>query len=533
MQTIGKVSGGLGLLLLLTSPITYMVTSGSPALAAAKAVAGVVLLGLFVATNYSRLMNADAKPVSKDGGPRPMGQRSRASLYYLSTLLIGAFSLAAVAAVNVIAAKRNKTWDLTQKKIHSLAPQTVSTLKELKEPVTAIGFVAAADPEYWGFEQLLQRYQAETEKFSFEFKDPNKHPALVAKYQLRAGAAPLVLVKGQGDQATHLTLRAPVSEQDLTNAILKLSKVGEQKVYFITGHGEWPLEPKGSEAPGAMQDSITAFKGDLTDEGYAPESLNLVEKQYQIPRDASALVIAGARTPFTEPEQQALRKYLEEGGRVLYFAEATAEPGLDKLLAEYGVQVDPGLTADDQINPANPYVIISAFFADHDITRPLRENAVLPTTRALTVLREGLVEGVRASPVVLSSPVAWVETNLAAEPELTSGEKSGQLPLIVASTRNTASADNKRFDEARLVVFGDSELLTNPIYAFDRDLVLNAVAWASNQVSQITIRPPDRDISTIDIDGPRLGQIRFLAMDLLPLSLIGVGLAIWVTRRSK
>ena len=85
------------------------------------------------------------------------------------------------------------------------------------------------------------------------------------------------------------------------------------------------------------------------------------------------------------------------------------------------------------------------------------------------------------------------------------------------------------------VVFGDSDILVDPNWGDEpnRNMVMNAFGWATNQVQKITIRPPDRDISTVDLDGPRLGRIRFLATDLIPFSLLGVGLAIWLNRRNK
>jgi len=64
-------------------------------------------------------------------------------------------------------------------------------------------------------------------------------------------------------------------------------------------------------------------------------------------------------------------------------------------------------------------------------------------------------------------------------------------------------------------------------------MVMNAFAWATNQVQRITIRPPDRDVSTVDLDAPRVARIRFLSMDLVPLGLLSVGLAIWLNRRNK
>jgi hypothetical protein len=85
------------------------------------------------------------------------------------------------------------------------------------------------------------------------------------------------------------------------------------------------------------------------------------------------------------------------------------------------------------------------------------------------------------------------------------------------------------------VVIGTSNIAIDPNWSVDanRNLVMNCVAWATQQVNKITIRPPDRDISTIDLDKFMLAKIRFLATDLFPLTLLGIGLAIWISRRNK
>ena len=137
--------------------------------------------------------------------------------------------------------------------------------------------------------------------------------------------------------------------------------------------------------------------------------------------------------------------------------------------------------------------------------------------------------------MLLTSPNAFEVVNPVENPRRQSGDKAGSIPLIVQSVRSISAPEGKRNDEMRLVVFGDSEILVDPNWGDEpnRNMVMNAFGWATNQVQKITIRPPDRDISTVDLDGPRLARIRFLATDLIPFSLLGVGLAIWLNRRNK
>ncbi|XXF80447.1 GldG family protein [Myxococcaceae bacterium GXIMD 01537] len=518
---LGKVLGAFGLVLLLSSPYTLFFTSGSPLVAGLKAAVGAALVGVYVATNL-----------------RHFGQSSsrRASVFFATSALWVLVVLGGLVALNVIAHQRAPRWDITQGKLHTLAPQTRATLAGLKQPVRVLGFLPPTHPQYSLLEELFRRYRAEApESFDFSFMDPMRHPDLALKYHLRQGEATVVVSRGEGAAESH-TLLSSISEEDLTHALMQLDASGAQKVYFAVGHGEWPLDESGAPGRGPT-DSLAELKRQLIKEGYQPEELHLTGKT-EVPRDAALVIIAGARTPYTPPEAEALRAYLAEGGRLLYFAEALMEPKLDALLAEYGVQVDPGVAADPQYNGGNPFVPVSSFYGEHDITRPLQQgrlNTTFATARGLTVLRGGVTPGVQAQSLVLTSPFGWVESTPTEDATPSDGEKAGQVTLAAVSTRDTRDAPQKRFEQARVVVVGDSELLLDANWGHEanRNLVMNALGWATQQVKRITIRPPDREGSALEMDPDMLARLRFVATDLLPLSLLGIGLAIWRSRSNK
>jgi ABC-type uncharacterized transport system involved in gliding motility auxiliary subunit len=522
---LGRILGGLGLLLLLSSPFTLFLTSGSTSLFVIKAVLGLGLVAVYFATNFKRLGQFASR---------------RSSFFFGSSALLVLLTLLALGAINYIAHARNKRWDLTEHKVFTLSPQTVSVLQSLREPVRAIAFLAPEHPAREGLRVTFERYRIEApERFSYSFEDPQRRPDLTRKYSLRGGQTTVVLVRGEGAQETHTSLNV-ISEQDLTNALLQLTHAGDQRVYFVIGHGEWPLE-RDIPRPGQQgrTTSLSDLRRQLTQEGYAPREINLGGGT-PVPRDAALLVVAGAKAPFNAPEVESLREYLAAGGRMIYFAEVYGEPGpeLRKLFAEYGVGIDPGVVADAQFNGGSPYLIVSLFFGEHEISRLLRQrqlNIELPTARGLTVLGEGLAPGVRVESVLRTSPYGWEESSPDENPAPGEGERTGQIPLVTASSRSTAKAENKRFDEARLVVVGDSELLFDSNWGHEgnRNLVMNAFGWATHQSDKVTIRPPDRATSTLSLDAAMLGRIRFLATDVLPLSLLGVGLAIWLSRRNK
>ncbi|NPC48592.1 hypothetical protein D7X99_03380 [Corallococcus sp. AB032C] len=512
---VTRVLGPFGLLLLASSPFTLFLTSGSVALAAGKAVLGAAMLAAYVVTHRQELGRA---------GTRRTGRFLASSV--LTTLAV----LGVLVTLNVLAFRKNQRWDLTQERIFSLAPQTVQTLAGLKEKAHALALVPPTHPSYGELEELFRRYhEAAPESFDYAFVDPRREPTLAAKYQLKDKQTLVVVSRGEGDAAPHTTLPVP-SEQELTNALLQLSATGAQKVYVLEGHGEWSLEAAG--------EGLTELRRQLLREGYRPEPLNLLGRK-EVPRDAGLLIIAGAKQAYTAQEVAVLRTYLGEGGRLLYFTDANTDDGLGLFLADYGVQVDEGVAADPQFNSGNPFVLLSNFYGKHPITRPLQErgfNIQLPTPRSFTLVREGFLRpGVTVEPVLLSSPYAWVESRPLEDTTPSSGEKMGQLTLVAAASRDTRTAEHKRSDEARLVAVGDSELLLDPNWGYEanRNLVMNSLGWASHQAEKITLRPPDRETSTLELGEEQMRTLRFVSTDLLPLSLLGVGLAVWLSRRNR
>ncbi|MBE2252137.1 MAG: GldG family protein [Myxococcus sp.] len=524
MKTLGKVAGGVGLLLTLTSVVTLFVTSGSFVAFGVKLGLGLALLVLWAATNSEKIATW-----------------ARSVFFFSSSAAIGVVFIALMIGANFIVARRNKTWDLTNKKLFSLSQQTRDTLKDLKAPVKIVIFLTQPLPD--SLVDLFQRFTKETDKLTWEVKDPRKTPALVAKYKIRDEDFAAVLVRNPdqpNESSTTANLpklaNAEEGEEEFTNALIRLEQVGELRVYFLEGHGETPLEAARGQLPqGAQSQTLARVKAAFTDEGYVCESLNLA-KTNAIPRDASVVISAGATSAYTEGEKRLLEQYLDEGGRFVYFAEADTEPGLDALLAKYGLQLDNGVIADPRVDPRQPYFIVAPFYGDHPTVAPLKAkklNLLFDSARGISVLREGTLPGVTALSTVLTTPEAWLETKPDENPKLDPGEKAGQLAVVAVSTRDVKS-ENQRFDQARVVAFGDSDVLTG-LFAIEgnRNLVLNVMGWVSNQPKKLTIRPPDRDISSLQVDAGMLSNIRLVVMDVLPMLLIGVGLTVWLTRRSR
>ena len=173
----------------------------------------------------------------------------------------------------------------------------------------------------------------------------------------------------------------------------------------------------------------------------------------------------------------------------------------------------------------------------HPISRDLADTAlVLPTARSLVALT-GARE--RPIPLALTSRDAWGETDvrgvfLRGAAHRDEGEKVGPLPLAMAVER-PAAAGRGRAAVTRLVACGDGDFFSNQYLQLggNRDFALNAVGWLAEQEDRITIRTRSREASLVLLTDAQTTALKFLSVDLLPLALLGAGLAVWMVRRAR
>ncbi len=501
---VGKILGVIGLVLLLSAPLTWAV--GSSTLALGKVVLALSMFAFYAVTNFGDLGKAAS---------------SRGTFFYATSAVSLVVVVLLLVFANYSVVKNPKSWDLTKAQLHTLSPDTLKTLEGLKSPVTATAFYASAEPQTAMLTELFQKYAGRSEHFKYEFVDPAKEPLKAKEFNAKADSRIFVRMG-----ATEARMTEP-TEEALTNAIVKVTHSVTKKVYFTTGHGE--SDPDGAEDTGLAQ-----LKKRMENEGLKAEKLNLASPE--IPADAQAIVVAGPSVAFQPGELEVLKKYLQAGGKALVMVEPQVNAGLDDLLKSFSVQADDALVVDpiSRLFGASEVVpVVQNYNPESDITRDFRLNTVFPTARPLTVLQgEG---GATAKPVALSMQSAWGELNPSGKVQKDDGEKSGPFPLAVQATLDTKGVEGKRSEQARLVVVGDRDFATNKYCtAFgNEDFFLNALSWLTEQTERITIRPRLRDASRLYLTPGQQQTIYFMAIDVLPVTLLAIGLAVWMVRRSK
>ncbi|BDG08901.1 GldG family protein [Anaeromyxobacter paludicola] len=509
-----RVLSALGLMLLLSTFVTFLF--GNTQLVAAKALLG--LAGI-----------AAGLALSESGGARRFFT-GRAAHFGFFTGVSALCVVALLGTANWLAYRRPHTWDLTKNQLFTLSEDTVRTLRGLPVEVSALAFYRQDEPDYPAAQDLLRRYAALSPRFTWRLVDPYRSPELVKQYGI-TDTGPRLVVTAQGAKGD-ARVRQP-TEQELTNAVVKLTRGGEKKLYFVQGHGEPDPRDEGQKGYGVATRSLES-------EGIEVGTLVLLERA-QVPADAAAVIVAGAKKPLLAPELKALQDYAARGGHLGVFLEPAVDAGLGPLLASFGVEADDDIVLDPspvaQLFGGTALTPMVQPTQRHPITRDIAQTALaFPTTRSLVALT-----GARSAPtpLALSGRESWGETDLkglfSTGAEQDEGEKRGPLPVAMAAARPPEAQDGRRSAEARLVVAGSSAFFANQYQQLlgNLDFFLNAASWLAEREDRITIRPKGREATTLFLTEAQVTMLKFLTIDVLPVSLLGLGLAVWLVRRGK
>ena len=109
-------------------------------------------------------------------------------------------------------------------------------------------------------------------------------------------------------------------EEGVTGALIRALKGGERKVCVVTGNGEHRLDD-------SRRATVSPASKPLSQrDNYKVQSINLLQKA-EVPADCTVLVVAGPTGDYIQPEVDAIKKYVEGGGRALFLLDPPLKLG--------------------------------------------------------------------------------------------------------------------------------------------------------------------------------------------------------------
>jgi ABC-type uncharacterized transport system involved in gliding motility auxiliary subunit len=450
-------------------------------------------------------------------------RQTKYAVYAASYIII---VLAILVVANVLADRHNKSFDTTSNKRYSLSEQTGKIVKGLKQPATITYYDQSSK-----FDQArdqLDQYANLSPKVHIDYVDPDKKPDLARAAGVKNYGTTVVAIGDRKEEAKSL------SEEGITGAFIRDLKTSVRTICFVEGSGEHQIED-------SDRNGYSRFKELLGQDDYQSKSINLLTKA-EVPAECTVVVVAGPDADYQQPEVDALKKYVEDGGRALIMLDPPLKMGrleiadneaLNKVLEGWGVTPEKNLILDlnpiGQIAGLGPQVALVTSYDSHAIVDDMKRRATgFPLSRSLET-KNGDKTNVQK---LFSSSESSLATSKLNSPAIDpSDPKNVKGPLLIAAagTYNTG----KESSQGRFVVIGSSSWAANSFITFNgnRDLALNAINWLASDEDLISIRPKERDDRRITLTQAQMRWLRITSQFLLPLLVVIAGVSVWWRRR--
>jgi len=446
-------------------------------------------------------------------------------------------------------------FDLTEAKLYSLSPQSITMLQRVDRPVHIVFF---HDPKMRETVELYELVAKQSKRITLELHDPMLNPAQARLRGVQFAGTALLQSEGRTVQVHG------DSEADIVNGILRVAQGVTQTICFLEGHSE--ANPFSTESHDHLEGTaghshglgvqyvlhevhgMAKARASLEAMNYGVERLSLLTSAAVSPR-CSLLIVAGPKIALLGAEVAALRKFLASGGKAFLMLDPFVQTGLDPILRDYGIVLDDNMVIDET----------NHFWADfsapavtsynhHLITREL-PLTFFPGVRALSPTPQR-VPGTSVVPLVNSSKNSWAQSNRERIEFKQGRDVRGPTTLMVIATRRPIAPDSLAAappgDEntkgpqpepvsamSRIAVVGDSDFATNSFFHImgNGKLFLNTVNYLTARENLVGVEPRTRDLPRVNLTNRQVKGTFFLSVVLIPALLAFIGLVVWWRQR--
>lgn len=431
--------------------------------------------------------------------------------------------------------------DVTATRVLTLSPQTLAILNDLESPVQANAFFVPGDPRVANVRQraedLLNEFQRHSTNFNQRFIDPDLQKGIADKYNVTE--SPVIVFEDLNSGNIQ-----PVSlfeEQDFVTGILVATGEEQKLVYSLTGHNEATLTRDLSG--GISEDGFDLAIQGIQNDNHRVRPLNL--KQFsQVPEDAAVLLIAGPQSNLDGEEFTAITNYIKGGGRVLALLDPGSPESFVDLFLQWGVSVgDLGIAdiisniSEEAMTPLIQRSNVQYFpssVSNITITDQL-DSTFFPQVTSVQPVRSPQDQPpfITFAPLAATTPGSWIESN-PDDVNFTLGEDVRGPFFIAAAVTATGTIDEREFhEEAKMVIFGDSDFARNRFYASvnNADFILNSVNWLAEDYDLISIHAKLVPVRELVVNKRERDFIQWTSWFVPPIVMLLLGTIVWWRRR--
>ncbi len=461
-----------------------------------------------------------------------------------NTLLLIAILVAIVILINSAVQSLELTpIDCTSNKEYTLTKESKERVSKIQNDVN-IYFVGYEDSATQV--SLAKQYNKANNKLNIEVIDTNQRTDIASKYNVTNDSKAIIVENGEKSKtlysddlytydSSYQTI--DLTEEKITSAILNVTSEKIANVYFLSGYSDYSLEYSGG---------MYYLSSYLKDEVLNYQTLDMLVKG-SIPDDCDTLVITTPNKDFDELTTNEITKYINNGGKILWlnssYAESKDLPNVNKILALYGIEpFEVGYIYEtDSSRKALGYEsCIVEDLGSTDIAKKLTDVVLLNATK-INVNTDELSNLNVEQQVIISTPsTSYFRKNISNTSSSSDMDEQGGFTVGGIYTKKISSETEEK--ESKLVIFGDNNFIsdiqltsqTNPMVflANNKDLMLNSIAYLTNNDQDITIRKDYTKSSDFTpTDSQKLTIVRIIFM--VPIAIILLGFIVWQARRRK
>ncbi len=462
-----------------------------------------------------------------------------------TAILIVAVVLIAL-LVNILVGIPDIKLDLTPNKLYSLSEVTINELEKLDKEVEIIGLfddglVGSSNP-YKEVTDLLDLYDKHP-NVTVKYIDPVKNPGIIKELDPE---------ERMGLQNTNFVVRSTVNgktkskkleyydmfamamnqytlqtqvtgstaEQSFTGAIRYVTSEKTPVIYFTEGHDEPDVDIY-----------FRSLKDALERNNFETSKINLLTVE-KVPEDAALVVVVSPGKDFTIKERDVLDEYLYEGGDAVFmFDYESNDPDytqINDLLKEYNVTVNYDKVKEtDQSKhiPQDEYTIL-VNAPSNDIV-PYSFTPLISEARSIGTLKN------EKDFIKVKSLAQTSDTAIGEMVDKSRGEDiPGPLDIAIAVE------NSGRQNISKILVFGNALFISDSAaeafgYYFNTNInfFFNALSWAVEMKDDIIAPTKNYEVNQIQITQSQATIIGGVLILILPLLILGVGLAVFLRRR--
>ncbi len=438
-------------------------------------------------------------------------------------------------AVNYWAHITPASVDMTLMRRFSLSAGSRELLGGIEGKVKVTAFFPFFSELYRDVELLLRDAVSANGKISYTFIDPLREKNLADEKKVdRIGT---ILIEAEDPQETDAAKRLRSSrfeildeeglkrlERELVSNLLQVSG-RKRNIYYTQGHEEK------SVSGNFKDDTISLFDENLRALRHHVKQLTPAEGFPAKMPQADLVLIIGPQRDFSQAEKKTLKKYFDEGGKILLALDPESSADFSFLLEPLKVKYARQKLHSDYSLPPGKTTLQSVNYSEHAITAPFVKR---PEERKITIFPgAGYFEtGTENNPdfdvnfFLLSHFTSWVD-------KIPNGLRDDKAEPVASYKIGLAAMSKK--NSARLVAVTDSDFLVNRFADMqqNRELAMRLIGWLAEEEKLSGIVAGKYDDEKVRLTGMKDTVVFHLFLYIYPSLLLLSGFLVVRAKRRR